>query len=321
MIETVSVVIPNYNRGQLLQRTIRSVLEDATASGVNTRIIVVDDGSTDNSFDVANSFGGLVTVVRQKHLGSNIARNHGLNLAGGDYIRFVDSDDWLSTTGVTKRQIELLKHSKADVCSGNWLDSYDSSDGRSRDIFRSRASMTDPVEFLLDDQWYASFCYLFRREVVLSVHGWTEDLPACQDFDFILRIALNGSKFISYDGVIGHYYHHLGHRVSRDSQYGWCDCRLRVINHAIVWLNDNNDWTSGRRRAVANSLLNLGKIYFSFNRSKFRLCINTMQEVYPEFRPPQFVYKWLVFFFGYYNAERLLQIRRDFVNNSGNRCK
>ena len=313
MIETVSVIIPNYNREQLLKRTISSVLKDATVSAKRTKIIVVDDGSTDNSFNVAKSFGSNVQVVKQEHLGSNAARNRGLALASGEYIRFVDSDDWLKNTGVTKKQVEILERSGADVCYGNWLDTYEFAKDKKYERLRSNQEIRDPVEWLLDDKWCAPFCYLFRRDVVLAANGWNKNLSACQDFDFILRIALNGSRFVYYNGVIGHYYHHSGSRVSRGNQQLWCDCKKEVMEHAILWLSRHNDWTLGRRRAVANSLLNLGKIYFGFNRNQFRKCIQKIHEIYPHYRPPNRLYRWLVFFGGYYSVEMLLQIRRNIL--------
>ena len=310
MKETVSIIIPSYNRERLLLRTINSVLEEASRSDIHVKIIVVDDGSTDNSFVVAKSFGSPVKAVRQQHQGPNVARNHGLTLANGDFIRFIDSDDWLVNQCVTRKQIELLNSTHADVCYGHWFDTYESLDPTEHRVLRSRGEMHDPVECLLDDMWCAPFCYLFRREAVFAVKGWTNDLSACQDFDFIIRIALNGNKFVRYDGIIGHYHHHSGSRISQGDLPRWCDCRFRVIDTTIFWLNQHNEWTQGRRRAIANSLLNLGKIYFAFDRHKFQTCLHTMQNVYPDFQPPNAIYRWFVNWLGYAKMETLLQLKR-----------
>ena len=91
--ETVSVVIPCYNAAPWLRETIESVLAQTHPV---LEVIVVDDGSTDQSAEIAESFGPCVRVVRQSNQGESIARNNGIDLARGDWIAFIDADDiWL----------------------------------------------------------------------------------------------------------------------------------------------------------------------------------------------------------------------------------
>jgi glycosyltransferase involved in cell wall biosynthesis len=87
---SVSVVIPCYNRREIISRAIHSVLEQTFSP---MEIIVVDDGSTDGSSRVARSFGGPVKVIEQPNCGAAVARNRGIRAALGDWVAFIDSDD------------------------------------------------------------------------------------------------------------------------------------------------------------------------------------------------------------------------------------
>src|SRR5438445_197830 len=90
---TLSVIMPTYNRSAFLPGAVAS-LRDSGAKGLE--IIVVDDGSVDDTSDVASALGAPVRLVRQANAGPAAARNHGFEFCHGRYLAFVDSDDeWL----------------------------------------------------------------------------------------------------------------------------------------------------------------------------------------------------------------------------------
>jgi len=94
-MQSVSVIIPTHNRAHLVSDAINSVL-DQNATNCTLEIIVVDDGSTDDTRQVVSSFGESVKYVYQKNQGAGAARNRGIDEATGDWISFLDSDDrWL----------------------------------------------------------------------------------------------------------------------------------------------------------------------------------------------------------------------------------
>jgi glycosyltransferase involved in cell wall biosynthesis len=86
----ISVVVPTYNRADILGRTIASVLAQSLPPD---EVIVVDDGSTDDTAALVATFGSRVRYLRQANAGVSVARNHGASLAGGRWLAFVDSDD------------------------------------------------------------------------------------------------------------------------------------------------------------------------------------------------------------------------------------
>lgn len=92
---TVSVIIPAYQAESYVGEAIRSALDQTI---VPVEVIVVDDGSTDGTAAVAEGFGGIVQVVRQANAGTAAARNHGVRLARGTHLAFLDADDiWTPT--------------------------------------------------------------------------------------------------------------------------------------------------------------------------------------------------------------------------------
>ena len=107
----VSIIIPCYNSAAWLAETLASALAQ---TWTDREIIVIDDGSTDNSAAVARSFTARgVQLVTQANAGAAAARNAGLRLARGDYIQFLDADDLLAPDKLA-RQVRLLEESGND---------------------------------------------------------------------------------------------------------------------------------------------------------------------------------------------------------------
>jgi glycosyltransferase involved in cell wall biosynthesis len=112
----VSVVIPVYNRGDLLRRALASV---ASQSWRPIEAVVVDDGSAEDIGAVVAEFGGVARLVRQANLGVTAARNRGLQEARGEFIAFLDSDDWWDPSKISA-QVALLR-ARPDVVMA-WTD-------------------------------------------------------------------------------------------------------------------------------------------------------------------------------------------------------
>jgi glycosyltransferase involved in cell wall biosynthesis len=116
----VSVVVPVWNGSRFLAECIRSVLAQ---EHVRLQVLVVDDGSTDDSVAIASGFGAPVTVLRRRHSGPAAARNAGIEACSGDYVAFVDCDDlWLP--GKLVRQLAYFdEHPQAQMCL-TWVQNF-----------------------------------------------------------------------------------------------------------------------------------------------------------------------------------------------------
>lgn len=116
----VSVIIPAYNNANYLNATITSVL---TQTYKNIEIIVIDDGSTDHTFEVLNLYVNSIKVIQSPNMGAAHARNLGLRVANGSLVAFLDSDD-LWTTNKIEKQVSTLIEKDLDLvyCSGKEFD-------------------------------------------------------------------------------------------------------------------------------------------------------------------------------------------------------
>lgn len=100
MTNTVSVIIPNFNYGRFLKKTIDSVLEQTYP---HIEIIVIDNGSTDNSREILERYGDRITIIFQTNLGQAVARNIGISSASGDFIALLDADDYWEPSKLEKQ--------------------------------------------------------------------------------------------------------------------------------------------------------------------------------------------------------------------------
>jgi len=157
----VSVVIPAYNAGPYLSRTVHSVLNQTHAAD---EIIVIDDGSTDNTREVAEQFGSMITYIYQENSGASGARNTGIKAAGNEWIAFLDGDDeWLE--GKLEKQIGLLKRNPhLDWTTGNFVICHCQQDSLEEKLDSAKA------ERLLGGREY--FLEYFRA-FALGATGWT----------------------------------------------------------------------------------------------------------------------------------------------------
>lgn len=119
----ISVIVPVYNVEEYLDRCLESIINQDSS---NYEVIIVDDGSTDNSGKIADSYSekyAFITTIHKKNAGLGFARNTGLEYAKGKYILFVDSDDYIETNMLSVLY-EAAKKNDADVCYSDFFRDY-----------------------------------------------------------------------------------------------------------------------------------------------------------------------------------------------------
>ncbi len=124
----VTVIIPSYNLADYLPAAIDSVCAQTLPP---LEVIVIDDGSTDGSWELAEAYGPPVQVVRQANAGVSAARNHGIDLAAGDWIAFLDADDIWEPTKL-ERQMAAVADQPEVVCV--FTDFYTFGEGRENQV-------------------------------------------------------------------------------------------------------------------------------------------------------------------------------------------
>lgn len=179
----VSVIIPTYNRAHFLGQAIQSALDQTYPQ---VEVIVIDDGSTDDTAAVVAGFGDRVRYVHQENSGVSAARNHGLRLARGATIAFLDSDDLLMPHKL-ETQIAYLE---ANPAVGMVYASHEfiHEDGRYHSTCRLHPSSAT-YHRLLAECKIALPSVLVRRSVLNAVGGFDETMRIGEDIDLWVRIA------------------------------------------------------------------------------------------------------------------------------------
>ena len=189
----VSVVIPAYNQGVYLVEAVESVLAQTYR---NFEIIIVDDGSTDNTREVAHSFGDRVRYIWQENQGLAGARNTGIRHARGRFIALLDSDDrWLP--GFLKNMVNLAQeHPEGDVYYSGWL----AMDEKGKPLpQRSDGLVVPPQEMylrVLRGNFLNCCSLLLRRGSLLQAGLFDPSFRRLQDWELWLRMLRDGFTFL-----------------------------------------------------------------------------------------------------------------------------
>jgi glycosyltransferase involved in cell wall biosynthesis len=181
-LQRVSVIIPVFNGARYLSAAIASAFEQTHRP---TDVVVVDDGSTDESAAVAQSFGAAVTVVRQTNQGQAAALNTGIRHATGEYVAFLDADDvWEPEK--TARQLERLLAPPGAEYSVTWVRGF-----VSPDLVDQRHTI-DPSLFEPTPGYIAS-TLMARRSFFEAVGGFDETLRHANKTAWFLRARSHGA--------------------------------------------------------------------------------------------------------------------------------
>ncbi|MBT8068745.1 MAG: glycosyltransferase [Gammaproteobacteria bacterium] len=196
----VSVVIPVYNRADSITGAVNSVVNQTFR---DCEIIIVDDGSTDNTRTVVESLiDDRVRYVRHDmNKGANAARNTGVKLARGRYIAFQDSDDrWRSDK--LERQVAACSSSNAKVCFCAFNRHVgDASKKIPKDSYRVPSGLSDLQQTVLRGSFISCQTLFVDRELILSLEGFDESLPRLQDWELCLRLA-QATPFYFLDEIL-----------------------------------------------------------------------------------------------------------------------
>jgi glycosyltransferase involved in cell wall biosynthesis len=229
---TISVIIPTYNRATLLAVTLRSVLAQ---SRVPEEIIVVDDGSTDETSEVVSAVGPAVRYHHQAHAHLSAARNAGQALATGDALLFLDSDDVLRPGALAALESALTGEPEAALayCRSQTIDA----EGRVIEPAWPQDDHEGEVwERLVEANFIRSAgCVLLRRSRVTEAPAWDVSLRAVEDWDLWLRLA-DRAPVVRVEAPFFQYRRHAGN-MSRNTARMHCETfkvfqkQLRLHRH------------------------------------------------------------------------------------------
>lgn len=204
----ISVIMPVYNVANFLQKSIESVLHQNFRK---FELILVDDGSTDGSLDILRKYESdiRVRVIHKKNSGSGLSRNRGLDIAKGEYVYFMDPDDWLEGEMLSD-SYELIKSNQPDIILFGYYN-HNGNDMTSENLENEFYSTKS--EFILN------FPKLFRKNIMYTVWNKLYNRKFLQSFDLKFGSEKNGQDYLFNLRVYDHvktmeinnrkYYHYV----------------------------------------------------------------------------------------------------------------
>lgn len=193
----VSVIMPLYNASEFLFEAIRSVINQTYE---NWELIIVDDGSTDGSLALAQTYASdKISVYTQPNSGACVARNKALSLAKGEFVKFLDADDVLLCDCLEKQVYQIQQLATHQIPFGD----YNFIDEKSHLVFEYTFDLLEELyanqPYFFSKHWeIITSSPLHRKELLISIDGFDETLPRGQESDLHLRLALSDVEFIYF---------------------------------------------------------------------------------------------------------------------------
>ncbi|YAF94118.1 MAG: glycosyltransferase [Nodularia sp. CChRGM 3473] len=314
----VSVIIPCFNAEKWLAEAIDSCLKQ-TYSPIE--IIVIDDGSTDNSLEILRSYGDKIIWQSLPHQGGNYARNRGFELAKGEYIQYLDADDYILPEKIA-RQVRFLEETGADVVYGDWRHQRHLPNGsKYLENIEISEAQTDILASLLANWWVALAALLYKRSVVENSGGWDETLTAAQDRDFFISVVMNKAKVVYQPGCYAIYRRYGFVTVSTSSKSRWLKNHYLVLGKVEKKLLQTNQLSMKYRHALAKSYFELAREALFFDYSQYLIFLEEALMIFPDFQAnsKKAIYKIVQNILGFRQTERIaccVLFMKKFVTSS-----
>lgn len=180
---TVSVIIPTHNRAAFLKEAVESVLQQTYSS---FELIIVDDGSTEDQEQFLGDFKECYQFIQQENKGVSAARNRGIREATGEFIAFLDSDDLWDKRKLEKQMERMM--SRPDILIGHTDEIWIRNGVRVNPMKKHQKSGGRIFSKCLPLCMISPSSVILRRELIDRVGFFDESLPACEDYDFWLRV-------------------------------------------------------------------------------------------------------------------------------------
>ena len=245
----ITVIIPTYNRSHLLARAVQSVLEQTLPA---TEIIIVDDGSTDNTAELITQRFSQCRYIQQPNMGVSAARNSGIESASGEWLAFLDSDDeWLP--GKLQAQVDLLhKHPEIRICHTEeiWI-----RNGKRVNQMKKHAKSGGHIfKNCLPLCVISPSSVMIHSSLFAEIGTFDEELPACEDYDLWLRICANNPVAFVERPQINKY----GGHDDQLSQKHWGMDRFRI--QALEKIIQSGSLSDSDKLAAQKTLISKAEI-------------------------------------------------------------
>jgi glycosyltransferase involved in cell wall biosynthesis len=316
----VSILIPCFNADRWIGQAIETALAQ---TWLDKELIVIDDGSTDRSLDVIKSFGDCVRWETGPNRGGGAVRNRLLALAQGNWLQYLDADDWLIPDKVAGQMAFLRAHAAADIVfSPVILEQW--SETESRQELLPIPEPHDP--WILLARWYLpqTGALLWRKQAILDVGGWKDDQPCCQEHELYLRLLMAEKRFVYCEPTGAVYRQWSETTLCKRDKLEVAQRRLEILQSTETFLAGREKLTPERRQALNVARLEIARTTWKTNRDFASRIVRTIFASQPDFSPTESraapaLYRLAFHALGFQGAEWSARLTRGMRQNA-ERC-
>lgn len=202
----VSIVIPSYNAARWLEATLETALSQTHSP---CEVIVVDDGSTDDSLLIAQRFRSRgVIVLSQQNGGASAARNRALSIARGEYVQFLDADDLLAPDKIERQLAVLRAHGDGFVASSEWVrftDELPPGPLTPQPTWRDMSAIDFLVMCAMEELMFPPIAWLIPKALCERAGGWDEQISLNDDGEYMSRVLAASDGIVFASGARAYY--------------------------------------------------------------------------------------------------------------------
>lgn len=252
----VTIGIPVYNCETWVATAIQSALDQTWP---DKEIIVVDDGSTDRSADICKSFGSRILFVQQPNRGGNAARNQIWRLSSGDWIQFLDADDYLKPKKISSHLESYARPVDADIlCSATIFEDW-----------RGGKLASQKVDVLNEESdWVALWLAwslpqtggcLWRRRALEDIGGWNDQVRCNQEYELYFRALQKKLHFQVAGAPLSVHRIWSENTVSHRDKKGLVCGKTELIRCFLRWLKSEGRWKPSYQRLAGRACFEMAR--------------------------------------------------------------
>jgi glycosyltransferase involved in cell wall biosynthesis len=311
-MKRVSILIPCYNAERFIKEAVQSALDQDYN---DKEVIVIDDGSTDDSLSIVKAFESKIILSSRENKGGNFTRNELLQKASGEWIQYLDADDYLAPGKLSEQMNWINANPGYDVVYGAVMAVYDDG-GQKRFEKQEVIYPDDPWAAMVSWQLPQTSSPLFRKKALLEVSGWKNEQKVCQEHELYLRLLKVKKKFIGVKefSSLTHYRHWSSDTVSKRNLFSTYKTRMSIMEDALHFMSEKKILNNTRREVFLEWCILLARGIWSHDQQLATDFYKRYEHIYPVkkimsiFLTPYYLrtLDWI----GFEWAERLASFRR-----------
>lgn len=256
IMSKVSIIVPVYNIEAYIDRCIKSLLSQTIS---DIEIIAIDDGSTDSSYEKLKQYQDCITILHHDNHGVSYSRNCGIQKATGEYIMFVDGDDWIDSDMV-ESLLKLTEEGTIDIVRCGYVREYPSRQElvplctEKQKFVKNKTDIYQ--KFIRNYQLASPWCQLIRRTCIQTL--FDENIKVGEDYLFNLALYTNASSFVFVPNTYYHYLYNMESAttgLSKEKIQKRCEDALLVYSKLYTYLTIWNIDSKLNRSQVSYRIL------------------------------------------------------------------